>query len=177
MTALQAIAMGLVLVILDVRVEGWDLIADPLGWGLVVVGLTRMRGPVPRGTLLGLAAVAGVISFVSVDGALLESLDPSLAWLISLVELAFDITLATVVADVLADSRPDLARRLRALRWFFVAAAIAPVMIFGAGIGVLLVPVALLVIGTYVYYILQLFVAAKPYELATTTVPDEGLSA
>lgn len=177
MTALQAIAMGLVMVILDVRVERWDLIADPLGWGLVILGLTRMRGPVPRGTLLGLAAVAGVISFVSVDGALLESLDPSMAWLISLMELAFDITLATVVADVLADSRPDLARRLRTLRWFFVAAAIAPVMIFGADIGVLLVPVAILVIVTYVYYIYLLFGAAKPYEVATTEGTGEGLRA
>jgi hypothetical protein len=118
-----------------------------------------------------------VISFVSVDGALLESLDPSMAWLISLMELAFDITLATVVADVLTESRPDLARRLRTLRWFFVAATIAPVMIFGAGLEILLVPVAILVIGAYVYYIYLLFVAAKPYELATTEGTGEGLRA
>lgn len=174
MIALQAIAMGLLMVILDVRVGQWDLIPDPVGWGLVLLGLTRMRGPVPRGTMLVLAAVAGLISFVSVDGGVLEELDPSMGWLISLVELAFDITLASVVAEVLAASRPDLARRLRTLRWFFAAAAIAPVIIFGAGAGVLLVPVAILVIATYVYYIYLLFVAAAPFEAATSAAVAGG---
>lgn len=172
MKALQAIAMGLLMVILDVRVAGWDLIADPLGWGLVVLGLTRMRGAIPRGTLLALAVLAGLVSFVSLDEAVLEALDPSMAWLISLLELAFDITLATVVAEVLAGHRPDLARRLRTLRWFFVVAAVMPVLIFGGGAEVLLVPVALVVIGTYVYYIYLLFTCSAPYEEATAPGGD-----
>ena len=36
---LQAVGMGLVIVVLTVPVAGYDVLADPLGWLLVLVGL------------------------------------------------------------------------------------------------------------------------------------------
>ena len=43
MAALQTVAMGLVLVFLDVQPSGWDWIPDPLGWVLVLLGLSGLK--------------------------------------------------------------------------------------------------------------------------------------
>jgi len=60
---LQAVAMGLVIVLLSARVNGYDLLADPLGWVLVLIGLGSV--PVPqRGALRALATVSLVVSVV-----------------------------------------------------------------------------------------------------------------
>ena len=46
---LQAVAMGLVIVLLGATVSGYDLLADPVGWLLVLVGLATLPVPGPRG--------------------------------------------------------------------------------------------------------------------------------
>ena len=42
MTPLGAIALGLLVVVLDLRVSGTDLLVDLVGWMVVVTGLTRL---------------------------------------------------------------------------------------------------------------------------------------
>lgn len=39
MTPIQRVAVGLVVVLLDVGWHGWDLLADPAGWGIVLTGV------------------------------------------------------------------------------------------------------------------------------------------
>jgi len=53
--------MGLVVVILTASVNGYDLIADPVGWVLVLVGLSSLGVP-QHGTLQTLATLSLVVS-------------------------------------------------------------------------------------------------------------------
>ena len=58
MTALQTVVMGLVIVFLDVPPDGFDWVADPFGWLLVVLGLAPLKGAVPNH--LGLTVTAWI---------------------------------------------------------------------------------------------------------------------
>ena len=82
--------MGLVIVLLGATVSGYDLLADPVGWLLVLVGLATL--PVPgRGALQALAALSLVVSAVVWFPAARDALnvtDLALAWADGLPELA-----------------------------------------------------------------------------------------
>ncbi len=172
MTALQAIAMGLVLVILDVSVdERWDVIPDPLGWALALYGVLRLRGLVPVGGLVAAGVVAAAVSVALVDARVVEGLEPSTGWILSLPHVVFDLILAGLLAGVLEPSRPDLARRYRTLRWFFVVVAVGPVLLLGGGVGVLLVPLALVAVASYVYFVYLLFRSSGPLEAVREPAP------
>jgi hypothetical protein len=63
-TPLGAVALGLVLVLADLRASSVDLIPDPLGWLLVAVGTSRLAPLSARfGWASRCAVVAGVLSF------------------------------------------------------------------------------------------------------------------
>jgi hypothetical protein len=57
MTPLALVVLGYVLALLDMRVQGFDVLADVIGWLLVVVGLSRVP---EQSRLFGLARVAAV---------------------------------------------------------------------------------------------------------------------
>ena len=89
--------MGLVIVLLDRPRAGYDVLADPLGWLLVLVGLARCRCP-RRGALQGLAALSSGRSrpssgFPAARDAL-NVTDLALAWAAGLPELVTVIVLA-----------------------------------------------------------------------------------
>ena len=59
MSPLGAVCAGLLLVIVDFRVPGLDVVPDPVGWALVAVGLSRL--PSPDNTAVA-ARVAAVVT-------------------------------------------------------------------------------------------------------------------
>jgi hypothetical protein len=98
---LQAVGMGLVIVLLTAPVHGFDLLPDPLGWLLALAGLRVLAVP-QRGTLLGLAWLAFAVSCVlwvpSVPTEL-DDVDQSLTWAANLPQLATTIVLAHALAQ------------------------------------------------------------------------------
>ena len=129
MKPLQSVAMGLVIVALSARFGGYDALADPAGWVLVVLGVSRLPAELPqRGTLLGLAALAGVVSavvwFPSVTAAMYDA-DASLAWAANLPQIAFSALLCQVLSGRAVDARPTRGRaagsRPPARRWSWSA--------------------------------------------------------
>ena len=84
MKPLQSVAMGLVIVVLVARFDGYDALADPVGWLLVIWGVRRLAD---RATLLALALtallVAGVVCLPATQD-LLDRNDPSLRWAVNL---------------------------------------------------------------------------------------------
>jgi hypothetical protein len=63
MTPFGLVAFGYVLALLDMRVQGFDVMLDALGWLLVVVGLSRLHRTSPLFARTRVAAVvAGVLS-------------------------------------------------------------------------------------------------------------------
>jgi hypothetical protein len=134
---LQAVGMGLVIVLLTAPVHGYDLLADPLGWLLALTGLRVLDVP-QRGTLLGLAWLAFVVScvlWVPSVPARLDDLDPSLTWSANLPQLLTTIVLAHCLAEqaLLADDRRARGWLLTA-RSVLVLVTVLPVIVFGGGL-------------------------------------------
>jgi hypothetical protein len=134
---LQAVAMGLVVVLLTAPVHGYDLLADPVGWVLVLMGLSTL--PVPqRGTVQSLATLAFLVSVVVWVPAARDRLnvtDASLAWAASIPELLTVILLAHHLAQAARDAGDPEARRwLQTSRSLMVVVALVPPVVLGGSL-------------------------------------------
>jgi hypothetical protein len=85
MRPLLIVFWGLVVVVLDLWVEGYDVVVDAVGWLLVVVGTLRLRQADPAFTYAIVGAVVGGIGSVHqlVPGYIL---DDAVASLLAVVE-------------------------------------------------------------------------------------------
>jgi hypothetical protein len=167
---LQAEAMGLVIVLLTAPVHGYDLLADPLGWVLVLIGISRL--PVARRrTLLALAAVSLAVSVPiwvpSVRDAL-NVTDDALAWAAGIPEVLTLIVLAHTLASV-AGPAGDLSamRWLRTARTLVVVVLVIPPVVLGAGLDTLVTAAAAFDSLTLLLMIVLLFrYAGRPWARA-----------
>lgn len=157
MTPLQTIAMGLVLTIADADLGGYDALPDVLGWVLVILGLRGLRDVVHVSTLVALAVLAGLVSLLLLRFEWVAALPESTGWMLSLAQFAFSAALCSEVSRLVGAS---LARRLRVLRWVFVAAASGGAFLYGGGVEALLVPLAVLTVVANVYLVYLLFRAS-----------------
>lgn len=96
MKPLHAVALGLVIIAVYNKVGDYDLLPDPAGWALVLVGLKVLGdrfGALPyRGLLwtLGLLALAASsVLFVPSAREWFEDADPALGWAIDIPSLGF----------------------------------------------------------------------------------------
>lgn len=158
MTPLQKVAMGLVLTIADPSIGGYDAVPDVLGWVLVVMGLLGLRDRLPASPMVPLALTAGAVSLVLVRFDWLHGAPESTGWVLSLPQFAFSFVLSSRLAGVVGER---LGRRFRGLRWAFVAAAAGPVLLFGGGVDLLLLPLAVLAVAANLYLVFLLFRAAS----------------
>lgn len=167
--------MGLVIVLLTAPVHGFDLLPDPLGWILVLIGLAQL--PVPqRGGLRALATISLLVSAVVWFPAARDSLDVtdlSLAWAAGLPELATVIVLAHALAQ-----QARLAGDQRARAWLqtsltlFVVVVLLPPVVLGGGLHGL--DDALGVVGslTLLLFVILLFrYADRPWARSTASTP------
>lgn len=145
MRPLQSIAMGLVIVALHAAFRGYDALPDPAGWLLVLLGSARLPPDLERrGTLLGLAALAGAVSvplwFPGVADSLYDT-HASLAWAANLPQLGFVALLCHVLGRRAGDAGDGRAAAwLRTALVGVVVFALTPVLVFGAGVTSLEVP-------------------------------------
>lgn len=129
--------MGYVIIALFARQGGYDLLADPVGWVLVLLGVRRLPDPVARTTLVYAAALALAVSVPLWVPAVLEAVadeDPSLAWAADLPALVFAGLLfhqLSGAARVAGDR--GAATVLQGLLVLSVVVAVLPVLVFGAG--------------------------------------------
>lgn len=127
--------MGLVIVALSVRVSGYDLLADPLGWLLVYSGVTRLPRSVPwSGTLVLLATLAGLTSvalwFPGLVTALTDT-DESLLWAADLPQITFVATLCGALARAATEAGDRRAGSwLRTACTLAIVTGLAPVVVY-----------------------------------------------
>lgn len=123
MKPLPWIAMGLVIVALSAQTRGVDLLADPVGWLLVLLGVHRFGRLSAAVTWLASLAlvVSGFLWWPGVADELADQ-DLALVWAASVPELAAMATLCTGLARI-AGSAGD--RRARS--WLGTAAVLAVV--------------------------------------------------
>ncbi len=145
MKPLQSVAMGLVIVGLTAELGGYDALADPAGWLLVLLGVRDLPRDVPRRrAVLALAALAGAVSVPLWLPGVAEALDrthPSLLWASNLPQLGFCALLCHSLAGqagAAGDRKPSDWLRIAAAG--FVVAAALPVLVFGGGLRSLEIP-------------------------------------
>ena len=138
MLPLQPVALGLVIVALVVDGNGWDLLPDPIGWALVLLGTLALPREIHRRDAMvaaaGLALVASAAVWPPGVAERVAGTDESRSWALSLPQLAYLFLLADGLrrAARAADEGPRSA-------WFatagalVVGAAVLPVLVFGAG--------------------------------------------
>lgn len=173
MTPLQKIAMGLLIVVLDADLGGFDGVPDVLGWVLVMFGLLGLRARLDNFAVLRTVAVlAGVVSAVTFWPTVFATAPESTGWLLSLPHLAFSFVLCASVSEL---SKPDdtaISRRFALLRWVFVALAAGPVLVYGGGVDALLIPLAVVSVAANVFLIYLLFkISKRPYAMAEVDAP------
>lgn len=138
---LVSIALGLVVVLASVPTAGgYDVLADPLGWALVVAGVAGLTGSRRRGLLIALAVVAGAVSVVLWLPEVREqvvSADPAVTWSINLPQVAFIALLLWDLRDHARASDPPAGRTLTGTTVLVVAVGLAPAVVLGGGLDTL----------------------------------------
>lgn len=122
MRQLRLVLVGSLLVVLDLRVNGVDVLPDPLGWLLAAVALLRLRA------LHVAFRVACAVSAVGVLVALPGVLGPEtglLAGAVGLLQTVLVLTTCTAVHALLPDD--GVGRVAGVLRWVDVVLAVATV--------------------------------------------------
>lgn len=151
--------MGLLFLLLLVEARGWDVIPDPVGWGLIAHGVRRLPGTAgSQGALLYLAGLAGLVSLAlwpALPGDPLADVDPSLQWAMNLPQLLFCALLAWRLAGAATDSSARSLLRVDA--GMFAAAAVLPPVVFGGGVRVLEQPSYLIAGLALMTFIVLLF--------------------
>lgn len=165
MESLRVVAVGLAVVWLDLPPQGRDLLADPLGWLLVILGLSNLARERVDG-LTGLRVVAWPCVAVSALAWSPESvlrIDPVLEWLVSLPALAF----CYLLVDGLLDGAPDAALgRLRLLRAGVAAVALAPLLEYVAEWTWVAAPTDVIRFATLGGLVVVLWSLAEAYEVS-----------
>ncbi len=135
--------MGLVIVLLTATIHGYDVLADPFGWLLVLVGLAGL--PVRQQDTLRTLAVLRLLVSVVVwfPGArdALNVTDDSLAWAASIPRSSTVIVLAQALAQAAGSAGDADARRwLQTARTLFVVVLVLPPVVLGGGLDSLVTP-------------------------------------
>ncbi|NPC98746.1 hypothetical protein [Nocardioides sp. zg-DK7169] len=108
MKPLQATGCGLLLILLNVTLGGFDLLPDLIGWALVLLGVVAMRARLPTATpVLAAAATAGVVSVPLWLPGVAESVadaDPALAWALSLPQVVFAVLFFRALEQLAQDA-------------------------------------------------------------------------
>ena len=146
---LQVAALGYLLILLVVPLGGLDLAPDPIGWALVVLGVSGLPRALPRRSLvLGLGLLAFAVSLPLAVPGVVESVadvDLALSWAVSLPALVTTVALSRALTDAARDADDLVAAGWIAwLRTGAVLVAVLPALVFGAGITALASPTALL---------------------------------
>lgn len=129
--------MGLVVVALSARFGGYDALADPVGWLLVLVGLRRMPG-LPRLShvlvLAGLALAVACVVWWPATSTWLDGQHPSLRWALTLPQLGVQLLIAHTLASTARSSGDGSAARwLRLVLAAVVVVGLLPVLVFATG--------------------------------------------
>jgi hypothetical protein len=136
---LQAVALGVVVHLLFAKAGGFDLLPDPLGWVLVLVGLRGLPAAVElRGAATALAALALVVAVpLWVPGVAdrIEDADEALAWAVDLPRFGCYLLLALGLSRAATTAGDKAAAAWWSTVVLALAAVVAlPVLVFGGGL-------------------------------------------
>lgn len=170
MTPLGKVVAGLLLVILDFRIDGFDLLPDLVGWPLVLIGLLPLF---PRHGGFAVATVAaGGATLLAIPQQLSEP-GPVLTVLETVLETAVTFGTCTGVIAVVAE--PAIRRTAGIIRWTDLALTVVATLVGlaarggtdGAAAGPLLL-LAVASLGVAIWFLVFLWSNRRRAELAPT---------
>jgi hypothetical protein len=133
------IATGFVVVVLTADRGGWDLLPDPVGWALVLLGTWLLpRAVGPRRLLVAVGAGALLVAAATWPPQVAERVrdaDPGLVWALGLPELGYVVVLAHVLSGAATragDTRA--AATWSGVRTVTVVVALLPAVVIGGGV-------------------------------------------
>ncbi|MEG3616244.1 hypothetical protein [Isoptericola haloaureus] len=126
MRPLLLVLWGLLVVAVDLKIEGFDLVVDLVGWALVARGLGTLA---PRGTGFAVGAWAGVLGGLAsvaelVPGAVPDTTTQVLGGLVLVAQTVVVVATCTGIARVLEHDAP-VARRARRVRTAEIVVTVA----------------------------------------------------
>ncbi|MGB0101586.1 MAG: hypothetical protein WBP61_15010 [Nocardioides sp.] len=156
---LATVATGLILVVLDFRVQGVDLIPDPVGWVMAALALTALR-TIHRGF-----SVAGVAAWLAVLPSVPEWFGAESAPIAASTALAMLVTQFATCTAVMAVS-PPRAASASAVRWLTLGLGCALLLTAAAAtvepsMEVIAVVMVLALLAVTVWFLVLLYGAAK----------------
>jgi len=158
----QTVAMGLLIVVLDVPPTGYDWIADPLGWILVLLGLAAVKDVLPNYRGLSITGwVCLAVSVLTWPADSVATIDDSLGWVFSLPEIAWCFLMCDALHDVSEGGRR---MTLLWLRNLFPLVGVLPALIYGGGLNWLTTPAAVFAVAANVALIYLLWTAEEGSE-------------
>ncbi|MDQ1482115.1 MAG: hypothetical protein QOF35_191 [Actinomycetota bacterium] len=170
---LQYVAMGLLVVALNVTVNGYDLIADPLGWLVFLFGALPLRRVLPGGeTLVGFAGLAGAVSVVLFVPWVRDQLSASGQWAVSVPQTVVLIVVCNALASAAEAAADPIAGRFRILRTAFIVLLFAPAVVLGGNLPTLVPVVAVVAVLALLYCVYLLFRVSKREWLVPEQSPD-----
>ncbi len=166
---LRTMAWGLLLVVVDLRVQGLDLVPDPIGWAVLLVGALRLV-PLHRAFVVvawasGVGLVASLPDWLGAQGTLL-----TMAFSVAETVLVFATCTAVMVLA------PGHRRGADAIRWWDLGLTVAAVVLVAVArqepdLAVLPVLVGVAALVVLVCFLVLLFRASR----ATPTGPGKTL--
>jgi hypothetical protein len=143
---MMRVALGVLVVLVDIGWQAWDVVPDPLGWALVLSGVLPLVNHLGR-RVASTAVLALVVSLVVYPPPVGRDVDPVVGWLISLPQLTFVAALCLSLAPLVPRATRRLARTAAAL----VALSVAPLGVLLTGRSELLFVVGFLVVSLQLY--------------------------
>ncbi len=164
MEPLRTLAWGLLVVAVDLNVNQLDLVADPVGWGLVVLAAIRLR---PLHPAFGAAVAAAVLGLVASVPAWLGVEGLPLTVALGLAQVGVLFAVCTALMD-LVPARRSVAARLRVWGVVLPVALGVLLLLVRAGDGPERVPLVVLVVlaglalvVVFVWFLVLLFQSSR----------------
>ncbi len=160
MTPLGSVVVGLVIAAIDVRIGGFDLISDPVGWALALWGLSRIRG-LHRG--LEVAAGAAVVGLVASLPQAVATPGPLVTAVDTVVSVVLTFSTCTALMALLPDPGPRVwADRVRWADLALGAVSLSLGLTFSGltppiGLAVLAIPLVVVAILVLIAFLLLLW--------------------
>lgn len=161
MPPLSLLGIGLLVVVFDINLDGIDLVADWVGWLLVLLACAGLPPQLAPGRLALTATLAlAVAALTWVPGLVVDvtALDTPLAWAISLPQVLFVLLLAMSMASA-AGAGGDVSARgwWRLVVGGTVVLLLLPPVVYGAGVVAVLLLGALLGLAAVVAAVVLCF--------------------
>lgn len=158
---LALLAWGQVIVLLDLRINGIDLVPDPLGWAMGVAAMSTLSGLHHGFVTVAWVGVTGVVV------SLPDWVDPdAFAGLLNVVLGALSLLLVVAACTAIKDTLPDRAASARAVRsWTLVVTAVLVLVVLLAtavpDLGPLVLVVGLVGLGVHLWFLVLLFASSR----------------